>query len=59
MYCSNSNGELTATSFSEIAELMAVKSKHGAGGEFTPDWAPKVLWSEFSGFHVWFKCCKA
>ncbi|KAI0332158.1 hypothetical protein GY45DRAFT_1299422 [Cubamyces sp. BRFM 1775] len=25
----------------EIAELMAVKSKHGAGGEFTPDWAPK------------------
>ncbi|KAI0366578.1 hypothetical protein BV20DRAFT_971755 [Pilatotrama ljubarskyi] len=20
---------------------MAVKSKHGAGGEFTPDWAPK------------------
>ncbi|KAF9652258.1 hypothetical protein BDM02DRAFT_3109229 [Thelephora ganbajun] len=25
----------------EIAELMSVKSKHGAGGEFTPDWAPK------------------
>ncbi|KAH9851027.1 hypothetical protein C2E23DRAFT_733602 [Lenzites betulinus] len=25
----------------EIAELMAVKSKHGAGGEFTPEWAPK------------------
>ncbi|EIW51986.1 uncharacterized protein TRAVEDRAFT_32177 [Trametes versicolor FP-101664 SS1] len=25
----------------EIAELMAVKSKHGAGGEYTPDWAPK------------------
>ena len=27
---------------SEIAELMAVKSKHGAGGEYTPDWMPKV-----------------
>ncbi|KAI0922843.1 hypothetical protein AcW1_002603 [Taiwanofungus camphoratus] len=26
---------------SEIAELMAVKSKHGAGGEYTPDWRPK------------------
>jgi len=25
----------------EIAELMSVKSKHGAGGEFTADWAPK------------------
>ncbi|KAI0786940.1 hypothetical protein C8Q75DRAFT_254313 [Abortiporus biennis] len=25
----------------EIAELMAVKSKHGAGGEYTPDWMPK------------------
>ncbi|OCH90183.1 hypothetical protein OBBRIDRAFT_623845 [Obba rivulosa] len=25
----------------EIAELMSVKSKHGAGGEYTPDWAPK------------------
>ncbi|KAI0942825.1 hypothetical protein AcV7_002129 [Taiwanofungus camphoratus] len=25
----------------EIAELMAVKSKHGAGGEYTPDWRPK------------------
>jgi len=25
----------------EIAELMSVKSKHGAGGEFTPDWAPQ------------------
>jgi len=24
----------------EIAELMAVKSKHGAGGEYTPDWKP-------------------
>ncbi|KIM61452.1 hypothetical protein SCLCIDRAFT_1215904 [Scleroderma citrinum Foug A] len=24
----------------EIAELMAVKSKHGAGGEYTPDWQP-------------------
>lgn len=28
--------------FSEIAELMAVKSKHGAGGEYSPDWKPKV-----------------
>ena len=27
---------------SEIAELMAVKSKFGAGGEFNPDWMPKV-----------------
>ncbi|KZT43281.1 hypothetical protein SISSUDRAFT_997473 [Sistotremastrum suecicum HHB10207 ss-3] len=26
----------------EIAELMAVKSKHGAGGEYSPDWKPKV-----------------
>ncbi|KXN87640.1 hypothetical protein AN958_08344 [Leucoagaricus sp. SymC.cos] len=26
----------------EIAELMAMKSKHGAGGEFTPDWRPKI-----------------
>ncbi|OBZ76447.1 hypothetical protein A0H81_03103 [Grifola frondosa] len=25
----------------EIAELMSVKSKHGAGGEYMPDWAPK------------------
>ncbi|KAL0945749.1 hypothetical protein HGRIS_012039 [Hohenbuehelia grisea] len=25
----------------EIAELMAVKSKHGAGGEYSPDWRPK------------------
>ncbi|KAG0700931.1 hypothetical protein DFH29DRAFT_929341 [Suillus ampliporus] len=24
----------------EIAELMAVKSKHGAGGEYSPDWRP-------------------
>jgi hypothetical protein len=31
-----------ATSSSEIAELMAVKSKHGAGGEYSPDWKPKV-----------------
>lgn len=30
------------TSSSEIAELMAVKSKHGAGGEYSPDWKPKV-----------------
>ncbi|PIL28806.1 hypothetical protein GSI_08850 [Ganoderma sinense ZZ0214-1] len=26
---------------SEIAELMAVKSKFGAGGEFNPEWMPK------------------
>ena len=26
----------------EIAELMALKSKHGAGGEYVPDWLPKV-----------------
>jgi len=25
----------------EIAELMSVKSKHGAGGEYTPDWKPR------------------
>ncbi|RPD61803.1 hypothetical protein L226DRAFT_534011 [Lentinus tigrinus ALCF2SS1-7] len=25
----------------EIAELMAVKSKFGGGGEFNPDWMPK------------------
>ncbi|KIJ06847.1 hypothetical protein PAXINDRAFT_140400 [Paxillus involutus ATCC 200175] len=25
----------------EIAELMAVKSKHGAGGEYSPDWRPQ------------------
>ncbi|KAA1474583.1 hypothetical protein DENSPDRAFT_841187 [Dentipellis sp. KUC8613] len=25
----------------EIAELMALKSKHGAGGEYSPDWRPK------------------
>jgi len=25
----------------EIAELMSVKSKHGAGGEYAPDWKPK------------------
>ena len=45
-----SSGELTATFVSEIAELMAVKSKHGAGGEFTPDWAPKVRRSELFCF---------
>ena len=28
--------------FSEIAELMSVKSKFGAGGEYVPDWKPKV-----------------
>lgn len=56
-----SNGELTVTFPSEIAELMSVKSKHGAGGEFTPDWAPgKVrLFGFFFGFHVWLKCRKA
>ncbi|KAH7922578.1 hypothetical protein BV22DRAFT_1131336 [Leucogyrophana mollusca] len=25
----------------EIAELMAVKSKHGAGGEYSPNWTPQ------------------
>ncbi|KAH7887239.1 hypothetical protein F5I97DRAFT_802007 [Phlebopus sp. FC_14] len=25
----------------EIAELMALKSKHGAGGEYSPDWRPQ------------------
>ncbi|EIN14626.1 hypothetical protein PUNSTDRAFT_81104 [Punctularia strigosozonata HHB-11173 SS5] len=25
----------------EIAELMALKSKHGAGGEYSPGWMPK------------------
>lgn len=35
---------------SEIAELMSVKSKHGVGGEYTPDWVPKVRW--FGSF--WF-----
>ncbi|KAJ7643834.1 hypothetical protein FB45DRAFT_896186 [Roridomyces roridus] len=25
----------------EIAELMSVKSKHGAGGEYQPEWRPK------------------
>ncbi|TFK52894.1 hypothetical protein OE88DRAFT_1733881 [Heliocybe sulcata] len=24
----------------EIAELMSMKSKHGAGGEYSPDWRP-------------------
>ncbi|KAH9996223.1 hypothetical protein BJV77DRAFT_1059446 [Russula vinacea] len=27
----------------EIAELMAVKAKHSAGGEYSPDWRPKVI----------------
>ncbi|KAG6860690.1 hypothetical protein C0995_008603 [Termitomyces sp. Mi166 len=26
----------------EIAELMQMKTKHGAGGEFAPDWRPKA-----------------
>jgi len=25
----------------EIAELMSVKSKHGSGGEYSPEWRPK------------------
>ncbi|KZT26134.1 hypothetical protein NEOLEDRAFT_1162485 [Neolentinus lepideus HHB14362 ss-1] len=25
----------------EIAELMSMKSKHGAGGEYSPDWRPR------------------
>lgn len=37
-----SNGDLTTIFSSEIAELMSVKSKHGAGGEYTPNWAPQV-----------------
>ena len=55
-----SNEDLTTAPFSEIAELMSVKSKHGAGGEYTPEWAPKVRWFEFFlGFHVWLKYWKA
>ncbi|KAF8636300.1 hypothetical protein AX17_003641 [Amanita inopinata Kibby_2008] len=27
----------------EIAELLSVKSKHGAGGEYSPDWRPKAI----------------
>ncbi|KAF8649430.1 hypothetical protein AX16_005797 [Volvariella volvacea WC 439] len=27
----------------EIAELMAVKSKHGGGSDFTPGWQPKPI----------------
>jgi len=50
----HSNGDLTTTFFSEIAELMSVKSKHGAGGEFTADWAPKVRWFEFFFFRFQF-----
>jgi len=30
----------------EIAELMSVKSKHGAGGEYSPEWRPKELQPE-------------
>ncbi|RDB17414.1 hypothetical protein Hypma_001969 [Hypsizygus marmoreus] len=26
----------------EIAELMNMKSKHGAGGEYSPDWRPQI-----------------
>src|ERR1700722_9016730 len=36
---------------SEIAELMSVKSKHGAGGEYSPEWRPKVRGSCFSYFN--------
>ncbi len=32
------------TIYSEIAELMAVKAKHSAGGEYSPDWRPKVIY---------------
>jgi hypothetical protein len=31
---------------SEIAELMAVKAKHSAGGEYSPDWRPKVIYPD-------------
>ncbi|KAF8220550.1 hypothetical protein L208DRAFT_753267 [Tricholoma matsutake] len=27
----------------EIAELMSMKSKHGAGGSYDPDWHPKAI----------------
>ena len=27
---------------SEVAELLAMKAKHGFGGEFQPDWQPPV-----------------
>ncbi|KAF5350503.1 hypothetical protein D9756_008498 [Leucocoprinus leucothites] len=30
----------------EIAELMAMKSKHGSGGEYTADWQPKPTESQ-------------
>jgi hypothetical protein len=36
----------------EIAELMAVKAKHSAGGEYSPDWRPKVIPSIF-------QCCES
>ncbi|KAG5650841.1 hypothetical protein H0H81_010852 [Sphagnurus paluster] len=29
-------------SLHEIAELMNLKTKHGAGGEYAPDWRPKI-----------------
>ncbi|KAK0499171.1 hypothetical protein EDD18DRAFT_1461131 [Armillaria luteobubalina] len=31
----------------EIAELMSVKSKHGAGGEYSPEWRPPPEPQEF------------
>jgi len=34
----------------EIAELMSVKSKHGAGGEYAPHWKPTVGVAPFSLF---------
>ena len=54
-----SSGNPTTTFSSEIAELMSVKSKHGAGGEFTPNWAPKVRCFEVfvsAKIHIRFKC---
>ena len=34
--------------YSEIAELMAVKSKFGSGGEFNPEWMPWCLVDKLS-----------
>lgn len=34
---------LSSPIFREIAELMAVKAKHSVGGEYSPDWRPKVI----------------
>jgi hypothetical protein len=27
---------------------MAVKAKHSAGGEYSPDWRPKVIYANLS-----------